>query len=111
MTKKEQYSLKFVKIKDSVNSDTYLCQGDFSVQGSLKLAHLLSILSNREPQYLLEEVNLALSNGDFEEYYLPDASVTDVIRIVPPNIIVNGFTITLLNLKQLLQEWIAFIES
>lgn len=28
MTKKEQYSLKFIKIKDSTFSDTYLCQGD-----------------------------------------------------------------------------------
>ena len=95
MTKKEQYTLKFIKIKDSTHSDTYLCQGNVSVQGSIKLAHLLSILSNREPQYLLEEINLALSNGDYEDYYLPDASVTDEIEINPPSIIVNGFTIDL----------------
>lgn len=111
MTKKEQYALSFIKISDNLG-DMYICTGKENVQGSLQLASLLRSVSDKEPDGLLEEVALAIAGGDYEEYYSPDGSAVDTIKIVPPNAIYNDYyTVILIELKQLLQEWISFIES
>ena len=90
----------------------FVCIGKENVQDSLQLASLLRSVSDKEPDGLLEEVALAIAGGDYEEYYSPYGSAVDTIKIVPPNAIYNDYyTVTLIELKQLLQEWISFIES
>ncbi len=108
MVIKEKYSLSFQKI----NWDSrirYSCfSANNSINGSPQLANLLDVLSDREPDGLLEEVNLALIGGDYE----PDMSSVDTIRITPPNAIINdSYTISLIELKQLLEEWIEFVKQ
>ena len=57
-------------------------------------------VSDKEPDLLLDEINLALNNGDYEEYYSMDGSGVDTIRIAPPNAIYNNYyTISLAELK------------
>lgn len=113
MTKREQYKLNFEKLKIDNSYYRYGCvSSNTTINGSPQLANLLDVLSDREPDGLLEEVNLALTGGDYEEYYSPDMSSVDNIKITPPNAVINNsFTISLIDLKKLLQEWIAFIES
>ncbi|MGE8528089.1 MULTISPECIES: hypothetical protein [Chryseobacterium] len=110
MTQKQKYSLEFVKIKHPEFSDSYISNSSSNIPGSGILSDLLTILSNREPQYLLDEINLALNGGNYEEYYTPDGGISGSIKISPPNVSINGFIIKLSDLKQLLQEWIVFIK-
>lgn len=113
MSKREQYKLNFEKLKLDNSYYRYgSSSSDNSINGSLVLANLLDVLSDREPNGLLEEIELALNSGDFEEVYRPDGSSADKIEIIPPNAIINeSFTIALVDLKILLQEWIEFIEQ
>lgn len=112
MTIKEQYKLIFSKMKMEGFSDSFMCTGSSYVNGSLQLATLLRALSDKEPDGLLEEVNLALTGGDYEEYYSIDMSSVDTIRMIPPNAIINNsFSISLIDLKQILEEWIYFINQ
>ena len=48
MTKREQYKLEFSKMKMVGFSDSFICTGSSSVNGSLQLANLLDVLSDKE---------------------------------------------------------------
>lgn len=113
MTKQELYKLNFEKLNIKDWGIRYGCTSySNNVTGSSQLASLLDTLSDREPDYLLEEINLALSGGDYEEYYSPDMSGVESVRISPPNAIINDdFSISLIDLKELLEEWIEFVEN
>jgi len=113
MTKREQYNLNFEKLKINGSYFRFGCSSyNALIHGSLQLSSLLDVLSNREPDGLLEEVNLALSGQCFEDIYRPDGSSIDKVEIFPPNAIVNdSFTISLIDLKELLEEWISFVEN
>ena len=90
MTKREQYKLNFEKLKIDNSYYRYGCvSSNTSINGSPQLANLLDVLSEREPDGLLEEINLALIGGDYEEYYSPDMSSVDIIKIIPPNAIIS----------------------
>ena len=56
MTKREQYSLEFSKMKMAGFSDTFICTGSSYVNGSLQLAVLLETLP--APQSLLTLRNI-----------------------------------------------------
>lgn len=72
----------------------------------------MEVLSDRDSLGLLEEINLALNGNYFEEIYRPDGSSVDKIEITPPNAIINeSFTISLIELKLLLEEWITYINK
>lgn len=112
MTKSEQYGLTFSKQKTTGFSAMYNCGGSDSIAGSLILANMLEVLSDRESDGFLEEVDLAISNGDFIDVYRPDSSSVDVFELIPPNAVINGsFTIALIDLKELLEEWIDYINN
>jgi len=113
MAIKEEYGLSFERLKVVDWGLTYTCSGSSSIEGSGSLALLLDMLSDNEPQFLLDEVELAITGGSYEEYYSPDgAQGHNGVRIVSPNAIINGtFTMPLTELKLLLQEWIAFVEQ
>ncbi len=110
MMQKDKYLLEFIKIKSSKYSDTYICKGN-SIPGSYILGNLLTTLSDREPHYLLEEIHLAMNNGQYEDYYSPDGAIHITIKIIPPNIEIDDFKMKLSEMKQLLHEWIYFVKS
>lgn len=112
MSRRQEYNLNFNKVNSSVFSPLFICIGNENTAGSLELASLLRSISDKESDGLLEEVNLALTGGDYEEYYSPDGSAVDTIKITPPNAIYNDYyTISLFDLKELLEEWIDFINQ
>lgn len=112
MTKGEQYKLGFTKSHISGWGILYHCTQTEVTNDSIYLARLLNTLSNHaEP--LLEDVETALTGTPEDEYYTFNvSSVDDSVRFLPPNAIINGdYTISLVNLKALLEEWIAFCNS
>jgi hypothetical protein len=113
MTKREQYGLRFERIKSDGFSAYFSCSPSSNINGSGELALLLDLLSDNEPRFLLDEVQLAITGGVFEEYYSPDnAQGYNGVRLAPPNAIIhNSFTIPLIELKALILEWITFVES
>ena len=112
MTKREFYKLQFSKIKTTGYSDSFICIGSNTVVGSLQLANLLDVLSDREPDSLLEEIELTINGGYYEEIYRIDGSSVDKVELMPPNAIINDdFTIALTDLKELLEGWIQFISN
>ncbi|MDQ1160622.1 hypothetical protein QE422_000990 [Chryseobacterium sp. SORGH_AS 447] len=98
MMQKDKYLLEFIKIKSSKCGDTYICKGN-SIPGSYILGHFLTILSDREPHYLLEEIQLAMNNRQYEEYYSPDGAIHITIKIIPPNIEIDDFKMKLSEMK------------
>lgn len=113
MKKSEQYRLWFSKSQASDGRVRYSCYPAIRTttsDESYYLAGLLDLLSDSEPKYLLEEIENALNNKYFEEYYSLDHSgPDDSIQILPPNVILNNsFSISLIELKLLLEEWILF---
>lgn len=113
MTKRELYRLNFQKLNIQNWGIRFTCTSfSPSTSGSPQLAMLLDVLSDREPDSLLEEIESALNGDDFEEIYRPDSSTVDKIEIIPPNAIINeSFTISLTELKALLEEWIEFVDN
>jgi hypothetical protein len=112
MTKREQYGLNFSRLKMLGFSDSFICGGTTTINGSTQLANLLEVLSDRESENFLEEVVLALNGGNYEEIYRPDSSSVDKIQITPSNAIINDdLIISLIELKQLLEEWVAYINK
>ncbi|ARS34594.1 hypothetical protein [Pontibacter actiniarum] len=108
MTKREQYKLTFNKIKNRV----YCGQSEITTE-SYFLCSLLNQLSDREPEYLLDEIKLAVAGQDFDAFYSVDGALfSDGVHIQPPNAIINEkYEVKLVDLKQLLDEWIAFVRA
>jgi len=116
MTKQEQYKLKFRKIISDSSSPDYYCEMVQTNDESLALSELLSIIGNESSESLLEEINNAINEEDFDENYLFDTAPGDFyLTLLPPNAVIAQmgykYTIPLKDLKQLLEEWIAFISS
>lgn len=118
MSIKDQYHLSFSKIRSTEdNSIFYSCDGNNEIQGSIVLSELLQSISDKESDTLLEEVEHAISGTNDEEDYLLDQDSSTWVEFNSPNAIIYGggglysFTMTLLNLKQLLEEWIVFIQN
>ena len=116
MTKQEQYKLKFRKRVSDSSSPYYYCGMVQTNDESLALSELLSIIKNKSAESLLEEINNAINEEDFDEYYLFDTAPGDFdLTLLPPNAVIAQmgykYTIPLKDLKQLLEEWIAFIAA
>jgi len=112
MTIKQQYDIKFHKQTSKGFSDYYYSHGNDSILGSLELSELLRAVSNDEAELMLEEINEIINTGfSYEESYSFNNSPISV-DFNPPNVTINGtYTLPLLDLKQLLEEWIAFTQS
>jgi hypothetical protein len=117
MTKQEQYNLSFQKINTPEFNNYYDCNGDSSVEGSIGLALLLQSISKNEAGGLLEEVDLAISETGYEEDYVLDFDSSIWIDFIPPNAILHysggivSYTVPLNDLKELLEEWITFVNN
>jgi len=111
---KKKYGLQFEKITDKeFDYISYSCSPTPSIPGSGFLALLLDMVSDEEPEFLLEEIDAALNEKEFEEYYFPNnAQGNNGVHISPPNAIIKeAFALPLTELKILLEEWIDFINA
>jgi hypothetical protein len=118
MSRREEYKLKFQKIEDTKWSTYYHCDGTTGDNRSLFIATILRGHNDlNTTEIFLEEIDLALAGKfeDMDEFWQPD-SLTDTERcyIIPPNIILGKeqkYTLPLQNFRELLQEWLSFLNS
>lgn len=116
MVIKEKYSLRFSKIRNNDNSIFYSCVGNTNIEGSIILSHLLQTAASDEAETLLEEIEYAIVGKNDEEDYLFDQNSSTWIEFSANNAIVYDgggifkHQISLINLKQLLEEWIEFVK-
>lgn len=114
MTKREQYQLRFYKVY-SDNRIEYMCDHTGQNAKYNRLALKLSLMHKIECEALIETI-LDAENG---EYYETDfvlnadtASDEDGIEISYPNVIIdNQLSISFIDMKILLQEWIDYKEN
>lgn len=113
MSKRQQYNLTFSKITTSGFSDSFVCTRAVKTTEALVLSGLLNSLGEREGPQLLEEIEHALNNLPFEEYYTADGVIlSDGVQIIPPNAIISQqIQLSLIELKSLIEEWVEFINS
>src|SRR5690349_11674030 len=107
MTKREYYNLQFFKKSIPGFSTRYYCDVKEKTTVNIYLSSLLSDLGEKESPYLLEEIENALNNRHYEQYYTIDGSMgNNDLEILPPNALIhNEFEMPLLELKQILEEW------
>lgn len=111
MTKAEEYCLKFVKVRNENNKIRYRCIQLEVTNDSKYLCRLIENLSNESHLNLYEEVTNAINGLQYDEDFLFDVA-TEELLINPPNALFdNEYTISLENLKELLEEWITFCSS
>lgn len=113
MSIKTTYNLRFSKTTGYYGATMYFCDWDLTIPGSLELGTLLQGLSDREPDLFLEDLNFALSGGGYEEDYHLDGVSSIHVNFLPPNAQLitpySTYSISLLDLKELLEDWIAFV--
>lgn len=113
MATHEQYNLKFGKnIYD--NDNEFVCYQIGNNQTYYRLAEKLRLMHKIECIGLIEDINAAQNNQYYEQYFAIDrdsASDSDGIEILPPNVIIDSsIIIPLQDMKEILQEWLAFID-
>lgn len=111
MTKREKYGLDFSKWVNPVDKTVKkVCRREkLSTYSELQIIDRLSIF---EIQSLLQSIQNA-DNGDYyEEIYSSERIDDESVEIHPPNIIINEICIIpLIDMRDLLQEWITFINT
>lgn len=114
MVKSRQYQLQFVKGKSGSFSE-YRCD---SLPGDLlnmSLAKKLSQMHKIECKGLIEVLEDVQGGKHYEPFFAIDAdtaSDSDGIEISPPYIIIDTIhSVDIVEMKQLLEEWLEFINS
>jgi hypothetical protein len=114
MTRREQYNLIFRRIIDDGYTE-FLCYQLDNDLPYARLAEKLRLMHKVECLGLIETIEDAENNQYYEEYFSLDrdaASDTDEIRILPPNVIIDqDIIIPFQDMKELLQEWVTFMET
>ena len=114
MSVKKQHDLHFGKLKVKGFSDHYSCRcGTSTLLEGHRLAEILTALDIDETLGLVEEMDNAMTGeGYYEENFTFDAHSSDWVDIIPPNVIISDmYTMRLLDLKELLEEWIKFMQK
>ena len=111
MTKREQYGLSFINwvnpIDKTVNK---VCKRE-NVNTYSEL-QIISRLSIHEIQSLLQNIQNAIKGEYYEEIYSSERTDDTSVEIHPPNVIINEiYSIPLIDIRDLLQEWLAFINT
>lgn len=110
MTKREFFGLNFYRIKTTLGRYKNICKRE--VVGEFSSLQIIAQLERIEIEALLSEIEQAIVGGYYEDYFNSDGTSADEIRIIPPNIIINQVcTVSLVDMKALLNEWLNFIDS
>lgn len=111
MTVKQQYGLKFETVM-AEGRKFHFAEPEVSIPGSMELAQLFNHLGTSETSNLHDSINDVISSATTEISYLPDNSQDVWVEYSPPNCSISGsHTMTLTDLKSLVEEWINFTNS
>ncbi len=114
MTKREQYNLVFSKFYDQkFKRYRYACKHIGEINQYNELQFLQRFDNAHETLGLIDEINMALNGQYYEEYFSTDSTEDIEIRLLFPNVIFgeNDLTIPMIDLEELLQEWLEFIKN
>jgi hypothetical protein len=115
MSRREEFNLVFSRVLTPQGNNCFYCDSILSSdKKSLVFATVLSGYNEVYSEYLIENIDLALAGSEFEEFHQPD-SLTDnfVINISPPNVLIstNNYSVNLQIWKELMQEWLIFLNT
>ena len=109
MTKREQYGLTFSKWVEPTSQKIYnLCSRDeVGVYSHLTFIRYISI---GEATSLIDEITNALNGEYYDDCPSSDGYADISLELSVPNVIIQEeLTVSMLDFKQLLEEWIDFI--
>jgi hypothetical protein len=112
MTKREQFELTFYKVPSNFDGRIInVCKKEGAVNSNNSL-QLIGQLDKHETESFIDELNKALSGRYYEEYFTSDSVEHESIELKYPNVIIgeNDITISMEDMKGLLQEWCDFID-
>ncbi|MGV3545433.1 MAG: hypothetical protein ACO1N4_00120 [Pedobacter sp.] len=118
MNRHKEYNLAFARNKNSYGDGSeYHCflENKNDIQ-FYSLADKLGRMGHPvAAQGLLNEITAAENNDFYEPYYALDADMAsddDEIEIVPPNIVIDKYLyVSFGHMKEILQEWIDFMNK
>jgi hypothetical protein len=113
MSRRKDFNLTFNRTKTTGGSLIYYCDSLSIDNQSLCLSTILSGYNEKDDvNYLIENIILALSGQEYEDFHQPDSlNGSFELIISPPNMIIlpNNHSISLQIWKELLNEWLDFI--
>ena len=113
MSRREELNLHFRKIQ-TARGFNFSCESGVTTGPSLDYAIILSGYDIAYTQHLINNIVAAQNNEPFEVSHLTDNLLDDFeVRIVPPNVEVtdSNYVIPMQVWKELMQEWLAFLQS
>lgn len=114
MSKKDEYGLEFLRI--STNGKIgYSCRRKNGIVDQNNLLQFLSSLDVKDAEFLLKEINSYLNNSPNPAWTTYHSMVLEHIdlQIDYPNLVVDEqpYTFPLVDIRDLLEEWIDFINQ
>lgn len=113
MSKKDEYGLKFIKI--SSNGNIGYCVRKNDIVDKNNLLQFLSYLNLSSTELLLREINYYLTSSSNVNLEVYDSMALEHIdlQISYPNFIIDGQpdTFPLVDVRDLLQEWLVFLQT
>jgi hypothetical protein len=111
MTKHDQYHLIFFRANIS-NGNTRRFMGSSIDNNPYDVLTFINVLHQTEIQYFIESISIANNGGVYDpNFYLQNGTEPFSIQFDDPNFIIEGITINMLDLQQLLTEWVNYLNS
>lgn len=115
MSRREEFNLVFSRVLTPKGNNCFYCDSILSSDNkSLVFASVISGYDEVYSEDLIENIDLALAGEEFEMFHQPDSLTDDFeIKINPPNVLIskNNYSVSLQIWKELMQEWLTFINS
>ncbi|WP_343608361.1 hypothetical protein [Chryseobacterium oranimense] len=114
MSKKDQYGLEFLKITAGGDIGYNCIRKDGIVDGN-NLLQFLNYLNTSGTELLIKEINHYLNDAENPDYTPYDSMVLEHIdlKIEYPHLVIDGQpnVFPLADIRDLLQEWLLFLQS
>ena len=114
MSRHEQYHLAFAKRRDSRNNFEYLVYTTGNSPDEYKIGRKIQVLHKIEVQELISQIQTVQAGGVFDPYFSIDrSSATDDDHVIlfTTHISIDEVSVPLQDMKEILQEWLAFLNS
>ena len=110
MEMKNKYGLDFINQKNSDGSTTKICKRN--VLDKESELQIISRLDSFETNSLISELDNAIKGKYYDFYFCTDSIDDSIIYITKLSVIINDiFEIPIQDMKDLLGEWILFLQS
>lgn len=114
MSKKDQYGLDFIKITANGNTG-YNCIRKNGIVDQNNLLQFLNYLNSSRAEHLLQEINFYLNTTPDPDWTSYDSMVLEHIDLLIdyPKFIIDRqpYTFPLEDIRDLLMEWLMFLQS